>query len=149
MISIEDRITIARPAEDVFAFIADLNNIPTWQSEVVTSKVVTPGPTRVGTRFTEDVKMGPRRTTANCEVTEFAPGSMMGFTATSPAMDYQGRFTLAPASGGSEFTMTGTAQLKGWWRLMQPLMEGEFKRGIRKELEAVKAYLEGNRDAER
>ncbi|HEY0919568.1 hypothetical protein [Devosia sp.] len=51
--------------------------------------------------------------------------------------------SVAGASAGSEFTINGSAEMKGWWRLMGPLMKGEFKRGIRKELETLKAVLEG------
>lgn len=145
MITLADSIMISRPPGDVFAFVADLDNIPKWQSEVVTSKVITPGPTRVGTRFTEDVKMGPTRTTATCEVTEFTPGALMGFNAISPRMDYAGRITFEGVAGGSTLTMKGSAQMKGWWRLMQPLMKSEARSGIHKELEAVKAAVEGER----
>ena len=84
MIQVTETTTISRSPGEVFAFLADLNNIPKWQTEVVTSKVLTTGPTRVGTRFTEDVKMwGPMRATANCEVTEFSPDGMMAFKAVS------------------------------------------------------------------
>ena len=144
VITLADSIMISRSPGDVFAFVADLNNIPIWQSEVVTSKVITPGPTQVGTRFTEDVRMGPTRTTATCEVTEFAPGALMGFKAMSPRMDYLGRLTVEGVTGGTKLTMEGSAQMKGWWRLMQPLMRSEAKSGMRKELEAVKAALEGD-----
>src|SRR5205807_623016 len=67
MIRCNDAITIDRSPADVFAFVADLSNIPRWQAEVVKSIVVTPGPTRVGTHYTEDVKMGPTHVTATCE----------------------------------------------------------------------------------
>src|SRR5258708_7714452 len=104
VIQLSDAVPISRPPSDVFPFVADLSNIPKWQSEVVTSKVTTPGPTKVGTRFTEDVKMGPWRTTATCEVTEFSPGTMMGFSAVSTAMDYRGRVVVEPWQGGSKLT---------------------------------------------
>ena len=142
MITLTDSIMISRPSADVFAFVADMNNIPKWQSEVVTSKVITPGPTRVGTRFTEDVKMGPTRSTAACEVTEFSPGALMSFKAVSPRMDYMGSITVEGVTGGTKLTMKGNAQMKGWWRLMEPLMKSEFKSGIRKELETLKAVIE-------
>lgn len=142
MIQFSDAIVIARPPREVFAFVADLNNIPKWQAEVVTSKVITPGPTKVGTRFTEDVKMGPRRVTATCEVTEFAADQMMAFKADSSAISYTGQIVAELSGTGSRLTISGTATLKGMWRLMQPLMKGEFKKGIAKELAAVKEILE-------
>jgi hypothetical protein len=142
VIQISDNIMISRAPAEVFAFIADMNNIPRWQSEVVTSKVITPGPTSVGTRFTEDVKMGPTHTTATCEVTEFTPNSSMGFNALSPRMDYRARLTVEPSGEGSNVTMDVRAQMKGWWNLMQPVLRGEFKTGLRKELASLKAVLE-------
>lgn len=142
MIAFSESITISRPSADVFAFVADMNNIPKWQSEVVSSRVITPGPTKVGTRFTEDVKMGPTRTTAACEVTEFSPGSSMAFKAISQRMDYEGSIGVESVAGASRLTMKGSAQMKGWWRLMEPLMKREFQNGIRKELGTLKAVLE-------
>lgn len=142
MIEVTDNILISREPAEVFAFMADMNNLPKWQSEVVASKVVTPGPTRVGTRFTEDVKMGPTHTTAACEVTEFAPGSTMAFKALSPRMNYQARIIVERNGDGSRVTINGSAQMKGWWKVMQPFMKGEFKTGVRKELSSLKAVLE-------
>lgn len=142
MIQLNDEITISRPASEVFAFVADLNNLPRWQSDVITSKVLTAGPMKVGTRFTEEVKMGPTRQTATCEVTEFAPGTLMGFKASAPAIDYLGRFVFEGAGTGTRLTIAGRAQLKGWRKLMQPLIRGEFKKGVRKDLVALKAILE-------
>jgi uncharacterized membrane protein len=141
MIQLNDSITISRSPGDVFAFLADLNNIPKWQAEVVTSKVITTGPTKVGTRFTEKVKMGPMRATANCEVTEFSPDRMMAFKAISPLINYEGRILVDPWEKGARLTLAGTVEPKGLWRLLQPIMMGEFKSGIKKELAAIKEIL--------
>ena len=54
MIRLNESVIIVSPPSKVFAFLADLNNISKWQTEVVKSTVVTPGPTKVGTRFTEE-----------------------------------------------------------------------------------------------
>lgn len=142
MFSLEDTITIARSPQDVFTFFADLNNIPKWQSDVVTSKVITPGPTRVGTRFTEEVKIGPSRATANCEVTEFLPNQKLAFSADSPAIHYHGAFQVKPSGMGTRLDIFVTVELKGAWKLMQPILKGESKAGIRKELTTLKEILE-------
>jgi hypothetical protein len=96
----------------------------------------------VGTKFTENVKMGPTHATATCEVTEFTPGSLMAFRALSPRMDYQARITVERSGAASKVTMKGSAQMKGWWRMMQPFMKSEFKTGVRNELTSLKAFLE-------
>ena len=142
MIGVNDSIMITRPPSQVFAFLLDLNNIPKWQAEVVKSTVITPGPTKVGTRFTEEVKMGPMRTTANCEVTGLVPDKEMAFRATSSSIIYEGQVLVEPAENGSKLTLVGTAQPKGFWRLLQPMMAGEFKKSVKKELVAIKGILE-------
>ena len=142
MIRVNDSVIIMRPPSQVFAFLADLNNIPKFQTEVVKSTVVTPGPTRVGTRFTEDVKLGPMRALADCEVTEFIADKTMGFKATSSSISYEGRFLVEPSDKGARLTIAGTAQPKGLWRLLQPMMAGEMRSGVKKELAAVKEILE-------
>lgn len=142
MIQLNDSITISRPPSEVFAFLADLNNIPKFQAEVLTSKVITTGPTKVGTRFTEEVKMGPMRTTTNCEVTEFSPDRMMAFKAISTSINYEGRFLVEPWEKGAKLTIAGSVQPIGLWKLMQPIMKVEFKNGIKKELAAIKEILE-------
>ena len=142
MIRVSDSIVIMRQPSQVFAFLADLSNIPKWQAEVVKSTVVTPGPTRVGTQFTEDVKLGPMRATANCEVTEFIPDKTMAFKATSSSMNYEGQVLVEPSGQGTKLTLVGTAQPKGLWRLLQPMMAGEFKGSVKKELAGIKGVLE-------
>ena len=80
--------------------------------------------------------------TGASEVTEFASDKMMAFKAESSAISYQGRVVVEPSGTGTKLTIAGTANLKGLWKLMRPLMKGEFKNGIRKELAAIKETLE-------
>ncbi|HLM22686.1 MAG TPA: hypothetical protein VK390_14325 [Propionibacteriaceae bacterium] len=40
--------------EDVFAFIADLENVPTWNYAIVETKKTSPGPVGVGNHLPKD-----------------------------------------------------------------------------------------------
>ena len=142
MLTVTDSTIVSRPSAQIYAFLVDLRNIPKWQSEVVTSNILTSGPTRKGTRFTEDVKMGPMRTKAQCEITDLLPDRMMAFSASSPSLDYQGKVTIEPVPEGARLTITAEARPKGLWRLLQPLMGGEMRRGIRNELAQIKSVVE-------
>jgi uncharacterized membrane protein len=142
MIQLNDSITISRSLSEVFAFLADLNNLPKWQSDVVTSNVITPGPTRAGTRFTEAVKLGSLRDTANCEVTDFSPDRLMSIRASSVFIDYEGQVVVEPWDGGTKLSLAVSVQPKGFWRLLRPMVAGEFAPGIKRELAAVKEFLE-------
>ncbi|MGB3910899.1 MAG: SRPBCC family protein [Pseudolysinimonas sp.] len=142
MISVSDSATILRPRAEVYAFVADLDNLPRWQSEVVSTHVATQGPVRVGMRFTEDVRIGRETVEAHCEITELAEGTLLGFTASSPALDYSGKLDFTDADGGTRVDITATFALKGARRLLEPAFGGEVRRGVGYELDTLKRLLE-------
>lgn len=43
MASFENTVTIRRPVADVFAFLADFENVPAWNSAIVETRKVAPG----------------------------------------------------------------------------------------------------------
>jgi Polyketide cyclase / dehydrase and lipid transport len=51
MASFENTVTIRRPVEDVFAFLADFENVPAWNPAIVETRKVSPGPVGVGTTY--------------------------------------------------------------------------------------------------
>ena len=53
-------VIIRRQPSDVFAFLADPENIPKWNHAIAITRRITPGPVRVGTRFRQ-VRTIPRR----------------------------------------------------------------------------------------
>jgi Polyketide cyclase / dehydrase and lipid transport len=50
----ENTVTIERPAEDVFAFLADFENVPTWNYAVEETTKTSPGPGRRGDHLPAD-----------------------------------------------------------------------------------------------
>lgn len=143
MVEFADSIEIAQTPARVFGFVSDLENLPKIQSEVVQSTVLDPGPIRVGTRFEEIVKLGPRRVTARCVVTEYEPERRMGFRAESTAVHYDARFLVERAGEGSRVTVEGAFRLRGVWRVLRPLVAGDVRRGLKHELEAIRRHTEG------
>jgi dehydrogenase/reductase SDR family member 12 len=142
MIRLVDSIEIAAPQARVFGFVSDLDNLPKIQSEVVQSTVLDPGAVHVGTRFEEVLKIGPRRATARCVVTEYEPERLMAFHAESSAVHYDGRFVVEPAGDGSRVTIEVTARMQGFWRLLEPLFWADVRKGVKHELEAIKRHTE-------
>ncbi len=145
MIKFHDSTSINRPMPEVFAFVSDLEKIPLWQSDVVRSTVVTPGPVRAGTQFTEVVKIGPWKVTARCQVTDYDGKQHMSFSAASKPIHYQGRIDLEEVLNQTTVALSGTARLRGFWRLMQPVLAGEIRKGLAHELEQMKQHLDRGR----
>jgi uncharacterized protein YndB with AHSA1/START domain len=51
MASFTNSVTIDRPVPEVFAFLADLQNVPRWNDAITETRKTTPGRVEVGTRF--------------------------------------------------------------------------------------------------
>ncbi|MDJ0923740.1 MAG: SRPBCC family protein [Acidimicrobiia bacterium] len=66
--------TIARPADEVFAFIADASNNPRWQRGMVACEWMTPAPTEVGSRYRQRARFLGRSIESVFEVTALDPG---------------------------------------------------------------------------
>jgi uncharacterized membrane protein len=142
MIRVNAAVDIAKPPQDVFAFLADIGNAPRWQRGVVSSHKVSEGPMRVGTRFTETMRVMGMKFDANCEVTVFEPPQRLTMVADGRLVRYEGGFTFDPAPVGTRLAVNAQIALKGFWRLLAPLMGGEIRKESQAELEDIKNVLE-------
>ena len=137
-----NEVTIARPPEEVFAFVADGTNGPRWRPALLdVSQVSGDG---VGTEYRQGVK-GPmgRRVPADYRVTAYEPGRLLSFDVTAGPVRPRGRYELSPApSGGTRLRFTLECELGGAKKL---LMGRSVERAMRSEvgnLERLKAVLE-------
>ena len=144
MIRLNEATAICCPPGEVFAFLADLNNFAKWRANLVSFTILTAGPTEVGTRCVEVVQVGPMRATGTCDVTEFSAGRSMAFKAVSGGIVYDGRIVVEPSAEGSRLTLTGDVQVRGWLKLMQPMLKRRLASGIKKEASSVKRVLEAH-----
>jgi len=133
----EHSITVDRPIEAVFAFLADAENDPRWRSAVLDiERVEGEG---AGARYRQGVK-GPmgRRVAADFEITEYAPPRVIGFRGTAGPVRPEGRYELEPVGGGTRVRFSLSAQPRGFARLMTP----GVARAMRSEVQAIERLPE-------
>ena len=147
MIQIEHSIQINRPVHEVFAFLADPRNFPTWQTGVVQSTITSSGPIGLGTTFDEEVKIVAWKVRTACEVTQYELDKKMCFKAMSKPIAYAGQFTFEKSGDGTRLNVFGAAQLRGLWRLAGPLFGSEIKKETAKEMVKMKEVVESGTPA--
>jgi uncharacterized protein YndB with AHSA1/START domain len=137
----ERTIVIDRPAEDVFAFLADPANDRSWRPHVKEiSAAGGPGP---GARIHQVVEgPGGRGIPADIEVTAYERPTHYAFQVVAGPARPRGEFRLTPSGSGTAVTLSLAADLGGWKRLLlsrpvQASMDGEM-RG----LDRAKALIE-------
>jgi uncharacterized protein YndB with AHSA1/START domain len=114
-------VQIARPPEEVFAFVTDPAKLSAWQDAEEVQQL-TEGPVRAGTRFREVHKVMGRRRVELTEVVECDPGRLFRIRVVEgPPVD--GRWEFAPTATGTGVTFTPLAHLPGWARIGNRAME--------------------------
>jgi len=142
MIKMAAEATIHRPADEVFAYLADLTHLSEWQANVLQATVTTPGPVRVGTEYTQTMRMGPATVDGRCRITGFEPGRALAFALASKVLDCVGELRLEPVPDGTRLTSTGTGRLHGPWRVLTPMVQAQVKRESQQEVDRIKAEVE-------
>ena len=133
MPSAERTVTINRPVDEVFRFVADGTRAPHWRSGVL--DVAHVSGEGVGARYSQGVKgPGGRRIPADYEITAFEPDRKIGFRATAGPVRPEGSFTFEGMGTGTILTFALSAELSGWKRL---LMSGAVQSTMQAEMAAL------------
>jgi hypothetical protein len=142
MATFQNTVMIRRPVQDVFAFLADFENIPTWNYAIVETRKTSPGPVGPGSTYRQ-VRSVPRRSEEGFEVTVFEPtgrleihGDIGPFTATIG-------YLLTPEADGT--SLTNVVDLEppaGPLRLVAPLAISRVKAAVAGNLDKLRQILE-------
>ena len=142
MATFQNTLTIQRPVEDVFAFLADFENLPSWNYAIVETEKTSPGPVGVGTTYRQ-LRSIPSRSEEGFQVTVFEPtsrlkihGDIGPFTATIS-------YLLAPTNDGTRLTNVVDLELSsGPLRLAAPLAASRVQTAVAANLDTLKQLLE-------
>lgn len=138
MVTAEHSVTIDRPREDVFAFLANAENDASWRPGVL--DITHESGSGVGARYRQGVK-GPfgRRIAADIEITEYTPSELIAFRTLTGPVRPTGRYELADAGSGTRVRLGLEAELKGLQKAMGPM--------VRKSMRAEVGALDKLKDA--
>jgi uncharacterized protein YndB with AHSA1/START domain len=143
MITLQETIELERPVAEVYDYLVHIENTQKWQPAVIEVTRLTEGPIRVGTQFREVAKMMGRRIHTTCEITRLEPNRIMAFEGTSDGpLEYRTTYTLEPNGSGTRLRIEGSFRTRGIWRLLEPILKSEVKKGSRQELTAMKRVIE-------
>jgi hypothetical protein len=119
---IEGEITIGRPVEVVFDYVADQTNEPLYNPSMVRSEKVTPGPIGTGTRFRSAVRSGGRSAEMLLEYTGHDRPRRLTSTTTMAQARIDNTLTFEPVGAGTRMRWSAQVLPKGRYRLLGPLI---------------------------
>src|ERR1700733_7703671 len=109
---IKHSIDINRPADEVFAYLDQVDRHHEWQGSLVSTTVERDGPTREGTRVVERRNLPGGTRDFRYEITEHDPPRRVAFRGTAGPVRPIGTYTVDP-TGKSSSRMTVELDFKG------------------------------------
>lgn len=143
MPSAQRSVVINRPVDQVFAFFTEPSNELTWRTHL--KEVTAQGPIAVGSRVHQVVKgPGGRGIPADIEITHYEQGSRYAFRVVAGPVRPVGEFLFAADNGSTTVSLSLSAELTGFKKLVmsrpvQRSMDGEMKA-----LDRAKTVIEGS-----
>ena len=140
----ENKITIQRPAEDVFAFLADFENVPTWNHAIESTTKTSPGPVGVGSTYRQ-IRSEPKRSEEGFEVTAFEPTRRLAIDGEIGPFHVRVEYLLEPIEEATRLTNDVELQpSSAVSKLLAPFAGSKIKNAVADNLDDLKALLESN-----
>ena len=140
MFTYASEVTVDRPAPEVFAAVLDIEHWTEW-TDMKDVRHTTAGPIRVGSAGTFSLP-GPFSGPIQYRLTALEPDRRVVYEMTHPSFTWVAELSVVPAAGASRLATSGSFEVRGWRRLLQPIIAREVARGEEGELVRLKAILE-------
>jgi len=137
-------IDVTAPAAEAFAFVADFTTTPRWYSAVQRVEHVR-GSGGLGTQYSVHRALPTGPAVNLVEVTGYVEGQEITFTSVTGPTPFSYRYRILPAPLGARLVLEGSISadgLPGIARLLSPVAERLFKRGMQDNLGALRALLQ-------
>ena len=147
MQAFENTVTIQRSAEEVFAFLADFENIPKWNYAIDETHKISAGPVGVRSRYRQ-TRSVPSRSVEGFEVTVFEPARRLAMHGQIGPFRATISYELEATAG--ETRLVNKVELdapQSMLRLAAPLASPRIKAAVAQNLGKLRLILEGSQPA--
>jgi uncharacterized protein YndB with AHSA1/START domain len=148
---VEASVVIRADARKVFHFIAAPENGPRWQEAAISTRVTTPGPTRLGSEMDHLGRWLGMRIPTHAIVTVFEPVSEFGYDITTAMSTTPSRmrYSLEPVADGTKFTLSNETTLPRFLQPFGPFLRRSVQRMFDRDVERLRDTIEAEEAADR
>ena len=139
---IESRVEIGAPAATVFPWLVEPDRLSRWISGFVGSGPIGSGEVRVGSRSRDIIEAEGRRIEVETEIVELRPGERLAVRITSSSHDQDDSYDLDARDGATALTYRSDMRLRGFTRLLTPLIAPQLRARAEKDLATLKREVE-------
>lgn len=141
---VESEITVAKPAPEVFDYIAHAEYLPSYVTDFESVQPASPGEPGPGTTYRYKMKRGAE---GSFEWTAFDPHSHLAWhgpavKAGPGSMEPAGWWDITPQGESTRVKLVMAPKPGGLFKLLSPLMAAGLRKGNQEALERLKQRLE-------
>jgi len=104
---------IARPPDEVYAYVTDPSRFPEWQQDVVRVHIQGDHPPGVGTKFTTTRRIGRVEQTTTQQITQFSPPRSWAARGVDGPFRPSAHITVEPLADGARSRVTIALDFQG------------------------------------
>jgi uncharacterized protein YndB with AHSA1/START domain len=144
LISATASVEIDRPVPEVFAFVADPANEPSWHTDIVSGSLEPVGPPGPGKVVHLSFRTFGQRVDGLADVAAFEPNRMIVYAAREAyaGLRFTNTYLFEPSAGGTRFTRHAELEPKGIVRLLERMMRGQIAKRNARFTQNLKRRLE-------
>ena len=146
---VEGSARIPAPPDEVFAYLADLDNVADWQGGVTAAPRTSDGPLGIGSTATVTRQLLGQRLDAPLTVNAYEPPRRIGIGSEVSGVSAQATLDLTPADGGRATDLAFSMEIRGsgLTSFMEPMIASAAKGDIEASLERVRARFDATEPA--
>ena len=144
MEAFKNAVTIRRTPKEIFAFLADFENVPRWNYAIESTTKVSPGPVGMGTVY-HQIRSIPSRAEEGFEVTVFEPERRLAIKVT--VGPFHARVSYLLESVGNATRLPNDVEMEpssSFARILAPLAVYRVKAAVAENLEKLRLILEAD-----
>ena len=138
-VDFEHTIEISKPADEVFAFVSDFSNNPSWQGGMRSCAWTSEERGVVGATYKQEARFLGRKIETHFRVAEVVPGRSISIESTQSTFPIQVTRRVEPLS---ERRCRVTAHVRGQPTGVLKLFSGMVQKSVRKDYDKLKQILE-------
>jgi uncharacterized protein YndB with AHSA1/START domain len=142
VIRIELTVAIARPPEDVFALLTDVERVPDWQDSALESRC--DGALRQGARIAERRRIMGHEIHTVLEVTEYEPPRRLTLRTLEGPVPFTVEHELSADGDGTSVRVRAEGKPSGKLRFAAPVVKHQAEHELRADFERLKDLLEAD-----
>ena len=141
MTRVSKSVVIPRPADEVFAYLADFSNTAEWDPGVATATQTSDGPVGLGSTFDLVTLFRGREVPVTYEVTVYEPNSRVVLVGRNPRFTGTDDIGVTPEGDGARVSWNAQFEMQGVFKLVQPFLGGVFEKLSQEAMDGLEATL--------